>query len=246
MMILRECVRKYGRLPQILVVDGGKEFASVYFEAFLAAYSVTKKTRPPAKARFGSVIERLFGTANTTFIHNLQGNTQITKNVREVTKSNNPKNRAIWTLPKLFDCLWEWAYEVYDETEHSTLNMTPAAAFAQGMLNAGERSHTIIPYDESFKLMTLPSTIKGTAKIDYQRGVKINRIFYWSDEFRTPGTTGQSVPIRFDPFDAGIAYAWVNRKWRECRSEHFQVLKGKSHREIYLATEILKKEKKAM
>jgi transposase InsO family protein len=82
MMILRQCVRRHGRLPQILVIDGGPEFHSTYFETLLARYEVTKKTRPPAQARFGSVCERLFGTTNTQFIHNLRGNTQITRNVR--------------------------------------------------------------------------------------------------------------------------------------------------------------------
>ena len=61
MMVLRECVRRHGRLPQSLVVDGGKEFGSVYFDTLLARFECTKKTRPPAKARFGSVCERLFG-----------------------------------------------------------------------------------------------------------------------------------------------------------------------------------------
>jgi putative transposase len=65
MMILRECVRRHGRLPQIVVIDGGAEFQSTYFETLPARYECTKKTRPPAKARFGSVCERLFGTTNT-------------------------------------------------------------------------------------------------------------------------------------------------------------------------------------
>ena len=86
MMVMRECIRRLGRFPQILVVDGGREFESTYFETLLARYECTKKTRPPAQARFDSTCERLFGAANTQFIHNLRGNTQITRNVRQVTK----------------------------------------------------------------------------------------------------------------------------------------------------------------
>jgi len=94
MMILRACVQRHGRLPQILVIDGGPEFQSTYFEALLARYECIKKTRPPAKGRFGSLVERAFGTTNTQFIHNLQGNTQITRNVRQVTKGVNPREHA--------------------------------------------------------------------------------------------------------------------------------------------------------
>src|SRR5215469_8447591 len=96
MMVLRESVRRHSRLPQVVVVDGGKEFESVYFEALLARYECTKKTRPSAQARFGSVCERIFGTTNTQLIYNLAGNTQITKEVRVVTSSVDPRNHAVW------------------------------------------------------------------------------------------------------------------------------------------------------
>ena len=96
MMVLRECVRRHGRLPQVVVVDGGAEFRSTYFETLLARYECTRKTRPPTKARFGSVCERMFGTANTQFVHNLRGNTQMTRNVRQVTKAVDPKGQAVW------------------------------------------------------------------------------------------------------------------------------------------------------
>ena len=43
MIILRECVYRHNRLPQIVVVDGGKEFDSVCFETLLARYERTKK-----------------------------------------------------------------------------------------------------------------------------------------------------------------------------------------------------------
>ncbi len=62
MMVLRICVQRFERFPQSIVVDGGKEFQSVYFESLLAQYRCTKKTRPWAKPHFGSVIERLFET----------------------------------------------------------------------------------------------------------------------------------------------------------------------------------------
>jgi len=69
MLALRECVRRYERLPEAIVVDGGPEFESVYFETLLARYGCTKKTRPGGRPRFGSVCERLFGTTNTRFVH---------------------------------------------------------------------------------------------------------------------------------------------------------------------------------
>ncbi len=39
MMVLRICVQKYGRLPQIIVVDGGSDFNSTYFESLIAYFN---------------------------------------------------------------------------------------------------------------------------------------------------------------------------------------------------------------
>lgn len=243
MMVIRECVRRYGRLFQFLIVDGGLEFGSVYFEMLLARYECSKKTRPGAKPRFGSVIERLFGTLNTTFIHNLAGNTQMTKNVRQVTKSVDPRGLAAWTLGTLFRRLCEWAYEVYDIREHPALGQSPRAAFAEGMLQSGQRPHRLIPYDDDFLMCTLPTTKKGTAKIQPNRGVKINYILYWSEAFRDPEVENSRVPVRYDPFDVGHAFAFVKGRWVECISEHYARFKGRSEREILLASEELRKSK---
>ncbi len=236
MMVLRECVRRHGRLPQIIVVDGGREFGSTYFETLLARYECTKKTRPGAQARFGSVCERLFGTTNTRFIHTLTGNTQIMRNVRQVTKAVNPKEHACWTLSRLYVWLCEWAYEVYDTLDHPALGQSPREAFAAGLVQSGQRPHRLIPYDEDFRMLTLPTTEKGTAKVQPRLGVKINYIHYWSDAFRDPEVEKLQVSVRFDPFDAGTAYAFVKGHWVHCISEHHTRFAGRSEREMMLAT----------
>ena len=241
MMVLRDCVRRHSRLPQAVVVDGGREFESTYFETLLARYECTKKTRPPAKARFGSVVERLFGTCNTQFIHNLRGNTQITREVRQVTISVNPKGLAAWSLGDLNARLNEYLFEVYDRMDHPALGQTPEEAFARGFEASGQRLHRIIPYDQSFLLCTMPSTAKGTATVNTGRGVKIHHVYYWSDAFRDPELEQRQVPVRYDPFDAGTAYAFCGNRWVECHSEYYMALRGRSEREIMLATEELRK-----
>ncbi|HEX8772092.1 MAG TPA: TnsA endonuclease N-terminal domain-containing protein [Pyrinomonadaceae bacterium] len=241
MMIMRECVRRFGRFPQIIIVDGGKDFFSIYFETLLARYECTKKIRPASESRFGSISERLFGTSNSQFIHNLQGNTQIARNVRQITQYNNPKRNALWTLEKIFIYLRYWAYEVYDTIEHPALGQSPRDAFTSGIIKVGERAHRLIPYNEEFRIFTLPTTAKGTAKVSPGRGVKINRIYYWSDAFRHPEVEGTQVSVRFDPFDAGSSFAYVRGKWTECLSEHWATFRGRSERELMIATDELRR-----
>jgi transposase InsO family protein len=241
MMILRECVRRHARLPQMLVVDGGKEFESVYFETLLARCEVTKKTRPPAKARFGSTCERLFGTTNKQFLHNLLGNTQAARCTRQITKRVDPRNHAAWTIKDLHQMLTTYAYEVYDTLDHPALGQSPREAFERSIAQTGNRSHRSIAYDRDFLIFTLPTTRKGTATVTVGRGMKINHLYYWSEHFRSPTWEAQQVPVRYDPFDIGTAYAFVNRQWVECHSEYYSVLHGHSEREVHMASEELRK-----
>ena len=242
MMTLRECVWRYGRLPQTLVVDGGKEFASTYFETLTAYYACTKKTRPWAKPRYGSVIERLFGTANTQFVHTLTGNTQIMRQVRQVTKSVAPQQHAAWALGDLYQYLRIWADEIYDTAVHQALGQTPEEAFRLGLALMGERMHRHIRYDDEFRMLTLPTTRKGMARVEPGRGVKINYLYYWSEAFRPPAVERIQVPIRYDPFDIGTTYAFVQGRWVQCLSEYYLQLRGHSERELHLASAEIRKQ----
>jgi transposase InsO family protein len=239
MMVLRECVRRFGRFPQILVVDGGREFQSTYFEALLARYECTKKTRPPANPRFGSILERMFGVANTQFIHNLRGNTQITRSVRQVTKTVNPKSLATWPLAHLHTKLSEYLYEVHDALNHQALGQSPREAFQVGLARGGARTHRAIAYNEEFLMLSLPTTSRGTARVKPSTGIKIHYIYYWCEAFRQ--IEGESVPVRYDPFDAGAAYAFVRGQWLQCHSDCYGTFKGRSEREIMLATAELRR-----
>lgn len=244
MMVLRECVKRNSRLPKMLVVDGGKEFHSVYFDTLLAKYNVTKAQRPGAKPKFGSVCERMFGTTNTEFIHNLLGNTQIMKKVREVTKKFNPKNNAIWTFESLHEMMDEWCYQIYDQQIHSTLGTSPRNFYENRLYKTGKREHTFVRYDELFEIMTLPSTPKQKAKIQPGRGVRINNIYYWGDMLDHPELEGQSVFVRYDPFNMSIAYAYVNKYWIKLRSENFMIFENRTEKEIQIATIEIRKRMK--
>jgi transposase InsO family protein len=243
MMILRDCVWRQGRLPQMVVIDGGPEFQSTYFETLLARYECTKKTRPPAQARFGSVCERLFGTTNTQFIHNLSGNTQITRNVRQVTKGNDPAGQAAWTLGCLYDYLSIFLFEVYDTIQHPALGQSPRDAYLRGLQNTGFRSNRVIAYDQEFLMASLPTTSRGSAKVSPGRGVMLHRIYYWAETFRDPTVENRDVAVRYDPFDIGTAYAFVRNRWTECHSEHYVMLQDRSEKEVLLASKEIRRRK---
>jgi hypothetical protein len=71
--------------------------------------------------------------------------------------------------------------------------------------------------------------------------MKVNHLYYWSEHFRNHTWESKQVPVRYDPFDIGTAFAFVDRQWVECHSEHYASLHGHSEREIHLVSEELRK-----
>jgi putative transposase len=72
--------------------------------------------------------------------------------------------------------------------------------------------------------------------------VKIHYLYYWHDALRHPEVEGTQVPVRYDPFDIGVAYAYCRGQWVQCLSQYYQQLHGHSEKELELATAILRQQ----
>jgi len=237
MAVIRNAVQRHGRIPKIIVVDQGSDFEGLYFEVLLARLETHKKSRPAAKGRFGSVIERFFGVSNQAFIHNLRGNSQSLQSPRSMSPSHDPRTLAVWTLPALTDAFEKFVDDTYAGLKHPALGMPPKEAMARGLAITGCRSHILIPYTEEFIRICMPTTTAGKALVRTGRGIKIKGIFYWHPSFRDPTVTRTKVHIVYDPFDVSRAYALVSGNWVLCRSEHQALFERRTEREIAAITQ---------
>jgi putative transposase len=86
-------------------------------------------------------------------------------------------------------------------------------------------------------MATRPSTPKGTALIQPGVGIKVNYLYYWNDAFRNPGVEKTKVPVRYDPFDMGVAYAYLEGRWVKCISQYYSTFVGRTEKEVLLAAE---------
>ena len=215
MMLLRDIVRRHHRLPQMIVVDNGADFRCENFELFAKLMGIHLRYRPAGQPRFGAVLERLFGSLHSEYIHNLAGNTKATKVIRQTTGKFLPSRLAEWHLEALFYGIQYWAMEYYDQHDHPALDLTPREAFARGMAQSGERNHRIVTLSKDFMILTCPFVDRrGSRKVDRQRGIKVNdRYYYWCPEFKDPKIAGQRVPVRYDPWDASTVYVQINKRW---------------------------------
>jgi putative transposase len=110
-----------------------------------------------------------------------------------------------------------------------------------GLQTCGERAHLTKLYGDEFRYLSLPTTRKGTAKVEPGRGVKINYLYYFSKAFDAKKVQGTQVLVRYDPFNIGLAYAYVQGRWVKCLSQYHVQLSGHSERELQLASSELRK-----
>lgn len=220
MMVLRDLVKRHGRMPAMLVLDNGKEFHSGALERVCRLYGCSLRYRPSGTPRFGTVVERMFGTTNQQFIHQLEGNTQLMKNPRGVTKAVLPENFAAWTLPTLHGALEFYFQELYGKTEHPAHGETPSDHFRRKMQETGERKHHLVRFDEVFLIETCPPPPgAGTREVDHQRGIKVNHLYFWNPVLHKPELRGKKVEVRVDPWNPGRVFALFKNEWVPCISK---------------------------
>jgi putative transposase len=121
--------------------------------------------------------------------------------------------------------------------EHSALFMSPHEAYTQGMQRAGARSHRIIPYSEAFLMQTRPTTRTGAAKINSSRGITVSGLQYWNERMHAKDIAGHSAPVRFEPYDMGVIYAFIDGQWLECIANNYAQVHGRSEKEWNLILE---------
>jgi putative transposase len=219
MMVLRTIVQKYGRMPDVLVVDNAKEFQSHALQRVCKLYRTNLRYRPKGKPRFGTVMERVLLTTQSELIHNLSGNTKLNKGHRNITKAVNPKQFVEWSLVALHGSLSMYFEELYGTHPHPAHGFPPVEMLRRSLEETGLRSHTLIRYDRVFRIETCPSVDNDTRVLDPIRGVKYKHYFYWCDAFRNPRIARKNLPVRRDPWDPRFCYTLIDGIWHTTRSK---------------------------
>lgn len=210
MMALRGMIKNHGLICEALLFDGGNEFKSTSWEKLLAFLVVDGHSRS-GQPRVGGRIERQFGTLNTTFFHNLLGNTKFMKNVRSVSKTHLPKNLAEWQFQHVLIAMNAYAFTFNHECPFRG-GLAPDEIRASSEKQYGEREFLKREYDDEVHFLTLPiSNFKP--RIKRNKPVCFQRHDYWNDILRTAGKSNVPVDLKFDPEDPDYIFFFYDSAW---------------------------------
>jgi putative transposase len=243
LMCFRDFVKRWQRIPFMIICDNGKDLIADDVESMVQSLGGHFRRRPKGQPRVGSVMERMFGTANSQLFHNLEGNTKLTKNVRMLSRTHLPHKLANWGLEHLYAVIEHWAFKFYDNQVHPALDLSPREAFAKGLRETGSRPHKLIAFGDEFMIATCPGVDRGgIRKVDRQRGVKVHNFYYQSPLFDTLRLSAKSVPVRFDPNDIGrVFFQLPSKEWAEARSMQLNYLPRLNTRQLQSISEEYRK-----
>src|SRR5205809_505684 len=98
----------------------------------------------------------------------------MTRNVRQVTKSVNPKELAVWPLKPFMERLWEYLYEIYDTNVHPALGESPkwmTPRFNANRFRFASTPSTLGPHMRSSQAsgFSATRTTTGFSRVDRKR-----------------------------------------------------------------------------
>lgn len=183
-------------VPEMLVVDNGKEFHSKQFEMACEHLNIhvlhTQARCPWLK---GSV-ERFFGTLNKRILARMPGYTF--SNV--VDKGDyDPKKNAVMDMPTLKALLYRWIVDIYIQRVKRTTNDIPARRWRESVAKYPQR----FPANMSDLNVAMYSTEK---RVIHGYGIEFENIKYNSPELgklREEFGSKTEVTFRYDPNDLG-------------------------------------------
>ena len=216
MMVLADVVRRTGRLPDAIVHDWGAEFKAKDFKECLASLYIERFVRPKGSPKFGSVIERMFGTTTRQLIDNLLGNTKLRKNVRQLVPGINPSSFAGLWLIDMYMGLEEF-FTRYNARKHSTTLQAPDAMTEASLITQGRRLHRVRQLVDILPIIS-PMARGCTRVLDPARGLFVNYRYYSNPALAHYSLRDTDLLVRPVPFDPGLILTFFRGQWITCHA----------------------------
>lgn len=215
-MVIRDCVRRNGRLPEMLIVDGGSEFKSVHFSVMLATFGVIRCERPPEDPHFGQEVERLFKQFKERFAQGLPGFGLSIEQSRAVSGSLKAHRTATLSPAEAFEILEAYAFRGYNISKGPLSTIATRTDLKKESMSTFPCSGIAVPWDLKFMIATSIDAPIESYTLFRGRGVHVDELWYSSPELLRYCGHKKDVVVRLEPFDTSVIYVCVDAKWLVC------------------------------
>lgn len=224
-MVIRDCIRRHGKVPVVIITDRGPEFRSDHFRAMLRSLGIERRLRPAGDSRYGSEVERLFGAFKDERLNMLPGNIKGVGHDRSVSGSHSPQKTAAL---KPEDLIHE--FDIWVAWRRTKLIGASIRTIEEKM----DRKTGLYDFvgckavlDEATYILT---AIDNRAYVvDRRRGIHTgDDLHYWHPKLAEVHGGGR-VEVRKEPEDPYRIYALVNDEWVTCTSTEEAVFLQKGH-----------------
>lgn len=189
----------YG-IPSLLVCDNGLEFHSEHLRRVCGELNIELMFCPKHKPQYKGRVERFLGTLNHQLTQRIKGTTF--SNIIERGEYNSVEE-AVITLAELQETIYIWAIDIYMQTPHSSINMSPYNKWVKDI----QRIPPVLPRDRNqFNLICAKEYHRKLSHV----GVFFKRLTYNSELLKTMRIIyGNKTSITFRVNQENLEKIWV-------------------------------------
>lgn len=216
-MVIRDCVRRHGRLPETIITDGGSDFKSSHFLVMLATFGVVRCERPPEDPRFGQQVERLFKDFKDRFVRGLPGFGLSIERARAVSAAFNAAKKSRLTLLEAFEAIEAFAFQGYNNSLKPG-EMSSRLAIRLKADKLYPHSGRKVVWDLKLLIATSIESPDTGYKLWTGRGIHVNDKWYSSPRLLAYRGYKKDISVRLEPYADSVIYVCIEGKWLECRN----------------------------
>lgn len=234
-MVVRDCVRRHGRLPEMIVTDGGSDFKSAHFFVMLATFGVVRCERPPEDPRFGQQVERLFKDFKERFVRGLPGFGISIERARAVSAAFKAAKNSALTLIDAFEAIEAYTFKGHN---HGLASAGLSSRHAVGQLAANLYPHggRTVAWDLKFLIATSIEAPDTDYKLWTGRGIHVFDKWYSSPLLLEYRGFKKDLTVRLEPYDDSVIYVCIEGKWLECRHSNAPLYSAMSEASLLFKT----------
>jgi len=216
-MVIRDCVRRHGRLPEMIIVDGGSDFRSVHFFVMLSTLKVVRCERPPEDPRFGQQVERLFKDFKDRFARGLPGFGISIERARAVSAAFKAAKSSSLTLLEAFEAMEAFAFRGFNHSLKPG-EVSSRFAFRQKAETFYPHGGRKVTWDLKFLIATSIESPDSGYKLWTGRGIHIYGKWYSSPQLLAYRGYKKDISVRLEPYADCVIYVCIEGKWMVCRN----------------------------